>query len=100
MPNIRRGFAFGASGEEDSAARANAGSIDSRNGSESRMPVPWRKRRREMARRVAMKGADGGWFMGLGRRPVRGGMVRRRSQDVGAELARSLGHDFRSGTGP
>ena len=38
IANIRRGLALGASGDEDCAARAKLGSIDSRNGSESAMP--------------------------------------------------------------
>ena len=57
MPNIRRGFAPGTSGDEAVAARANGGSIASRNGSDSAMPVPRKKWRRDMARRVAMNGA-------------------------------------------
>ena len=59
MPNIRRGVASGASGDDVSAARANGAIIESSNGSDSAMPAPRRKRRREMARRVTTNGA--GW---------------------------------------
>lgn len=59
MPSIRRGFAAGASGDEGCAARAKDGSIDSRNGSESAMPVPRRNCRRESGRRVETYGAAG-----------------------------------------
>src|SRR5262245_41037223 len=58
MPNMRRGLAPGASGDDAVAARAKGGSIASRNGSDSRMPDPRRKWRRDMARRVVMKGAS------------------------------------------
>jgi hypothetical protein len=54
MPNIRRGLAPGASGDEAVAARAKTGSIESRNGSDSAMPAPWRNRRREIGWRVVM----------------------------------------------
>src|SRR5688500_4793814 len=69
MAIIRRGFAFGASGDPDVAPRANDGSIESRNGSDNAMPVPRRKRRRDIGRRVEMYGAKLGAaefvFMGL-----------------------------------
>ena len=64
MANIRRGVALAASGEVDSAARANGASIESRNGSDSAIPAPRRKWRREAAGRVQMKGAGLRWFMG------------------------------------
>ena len=49
----RRGFALGSSGDDVCAPRANVGIIDSRNGSESAIPAPWRKRRRDSGRRSA-----------------------------------------------
>jgi hypothetical protein len=59
MANIRRGFAFGESGDdEDDAARAKPGNIDSRNGSESAMPAPRRNRRRESGVRVETNGPE------------------------------------------
>src|SRR5690242_2518782 len=57
MPKSRRGFAPGASGEEEVAPRAKGGSIASRNGSESVIPAARRKCRRDIALRVTMKGA-------------------------------------------
>src|SRR5262245_19733286 len=66
MPSIRRGFAPGASGEDDSAARANAISIDSRNGSDSAIPAPRRKRRRDSAWRVVTNGAEASGVKGRG----------------------------------
>jgi hypothetical protein len=85
MPSIRRGFAPGASGDEDGAARAKDGNIDSRKGSERAMPVPRRKlppRERGARRdeRCGRRGARGG-----GRRHRGGG--RRRTWGVGRALA-------------
>jgi hypothetical protein len=57
---MRRGLEVGARGEEDVAARANPGNIESRNGNARAMPAPCRKRRREIGRRVEMKGPDEG----------------------------------------
>src|SRR5436190_24238991 len=63
MPNIRRGIASGARGDADSAAFAKGASIESRNGSDRAAPVPRRKERREMARRLETKGAVQGLFV-------------------------------------
>ena len=49
MPNIRRGFAPGRSGDDAVAARVHGGSIVSSSGNDSATPAPWRKRRRDMA---------------------------------------------------
>src|ERR1044071_8049683 len=61
MPSIRRGFAPGKRGDDAGAARAKGGSMVSRNGSANAMPAPCRKWRRESGRRVAIKGAAGGF---------------------------------------
>jgi hypothetical protein len=57
IANIRRGAAFAASGEADSAARANGAIIESRKGNERATPTPRRKWRRDMGWRVQTKGA-------------------------------------------
>src|SRR5687768_5046188 len=56
MPNMRRGGAPAERGDNDSAARLERPTIESRNGSDRAMPAPWRKRRREIACRVWTKG--------------------------------------------
>ncbi len=61
MPNIRRGVAPGASGDDvASAARASAGIIESSSGKAMAMPAPRRNRRRDSAGRKEMCGAAGG----------------------------------------
>src|ERR1044072_5698658 len=60
MPSIRRGVE---AVTEFAAARAAVGCIASRNGSGIATPTPWRKRRRERAWRVAMRGARN--FIGM-----------------------------------
>jgi hypothetical protein len=54
---MRRGVEFGAKGDDDSAALAMGGSIESKNGKDSATPTPRMKWRREMAGRVEIEGA-------------------------------------------
>ena len=58
MANIRRGAAPGARADGDCAARANGAIIESRKGSDTAIPVPRRKRRREIFWRVETNGAE------------------------------------------
>ena len=50
MPNMRRGLAPGASGDDDSRDPAKAGNIESRRGSARETPTPRRKHRRSSGR--------------------------------------------------
>src|SRR5688572_25387496 len=65
MPNMRRGGVFGESGNSDCAARASGAIIESRNGSDSAIPAPFKKRRREMDCRVETYGAPVGYEDGF-----------------------------------
>ena len=91
MPSIRRGFAPGASGDEDVAARTNGASIDSRNGSERAMPAPCRKRRRGKRPAGGYEGGGGGEWRFHGRRPAgfRPGDSRRTRGKIGAPQAQA-----------
>ena len=58
MANIRRGVVTDERVDGDCAARANGAIIESRNGSDRAMPVPRRKRRREIRWRLEANGAE------------------------------------------
>jgi hypothetical protein len=60
MASILRGVAPGPMGGPPDAARADAGSIESRNGSAIAIPAPRRNRRRESTLRLAIDGPVAG----------------------------------------